>query len=140
MREQAMNRYNSESAGRSRAAINARRFSPLCGLGYAICGQDGMGFTATDPTTGKTIRRLTFEAFDKAVRAAGMTRAARSELLEKRATPEYRLREQVNTQRLQLLAMERREVCPDNRQPRPKPIRTAATVRRLRVNNCGNVN
>ncbi len=42
-----------------------------------------------------------------------MTRAARTELLEKRSRPEYQLREQVNNQRLHLLARERREVSPN---------------------------
>ncbi len=106
---------HSVSDGRRQTALNAWRFGPLCHLGYTVSGRDGEGFTATDPTTGKEIRRITFDAFAKAVRKAGPTPTARSQLLEKRATPEYRMREQVEHQRLQLLAMERREVCPTKR-------------------------
>ena len=133
MREHATTTH----AKHTRVQVDAKRFRPLCRLGFTIRGSNAKGFTATDPVSGKEIRRLTFDAFTKAVRAAGMTRAARSELLEKRSKPEYKARERVNIQRLQLLARERREVCPDKRQPRP--IRTAAPVRRLRINNCGNV-
>ena len=138
MREKATDPY-CERGGRRQSALNAWRFGPLCHLGYTISGSNDTGFKAVDPATGKTIRRLKFENFRRVVRAAGMTRAARSKLLEKRATPEYRLRERVKNQRLTLLELERREVCPSKRQPRPRPIRPAATERRVRLNNCGTV-
>ena len=97
-------------AGGASRQRDAKRFKPLMRLGYSISGWDGDGFTATNLASGKEIRRLTFDAFAKAVRRAGLTPAARSQLLEKRATPEHRMREQVENQRLQLLAMERREL------------------------------
>ncbi len=115
MRERAMYAPSGQ-AGHRQAVRDAQRFSPLLRLGYTISGgHDGKCFTATDPASGKEIRRLTFDAFDKAVRKAGLTPAARSQLLEKRASPDGRLRDQVENQRLQLLAMERREVCPTKR-------------------------
>ena len=129
MREHAMTHDKGESAGRSRAVINARRFGPLCRLGYSISGQDGVGFTATDRATGQEIRRLTFAAFTKAVRQVGLTRTARSELLEKRATPDHQARQDVENQRLHLLARERREVVPPKRTPKTK-ARAAAPARR----------
>ena len=140
MRESAMDTHAARDGCSRQAVTDSKRFGPLCRLGYTIRGSDGKGFSATNPATGTKIRRLTFDAFAKAVRKAGVTRAERSRLLEKRSEPDYQARQDVENQRLHLLAMERREVCPDNRQPRPKPIRTAAPVRRLRVNNCGNVN
>ena len=97
-------------AGGASRQRDAKRFKPLMRLGYSISGCDGDGFTATNLASGKEIRRLTFDAFAKAVRKEGMTRTARSELLEKRASPDGRLREQVECQRLQLLAMESREL------------------------------
>ena len=109
MRERAMDAPSGQT-GHRQAARDAQRFSPLLRLGYKISGRDEEGFTATDPASGKVIRRLTFKAFDKAVQAAGLTRSSRSQLLAKRATSEYRLREQVENQRLQLLAMESREL------------------------------
>ena len=131
-----------EYAIRRRAGVNnpLARFRPLGKLGYTIsCGGDDRGFTAVDKRTGRTIRRLTADAFDKAVRKAGMTRTARSKLLEKRATPDGRLRDQVECQRLQLLEMERREVCPTKRVPKPKAVRTSATAaRQPRVSPCRN--
>ena len=138
MKEYAANTFRSDGAMARIQQVRAR-FSPLSKLGYSISGCDDRGFTAVDKSTGKTIRRLTFDAFDKAVRKAGLTPAARSQLLEKRASPDGRLRDQVENQRLQLLAMERREVCPSKRKPKPKPVRTAAPVRRLRMNNFNNV-
>ena len=114
-----MREYTAQVSGSGGAMAQLQqeraRFSPLCKLGYSISGCDDRGFTAVDKSTGKTIRRLTFDAFDKAVRKAGMTPTVRSELLEKRATPEYRIRAQVESQRLQLLARERREMCPTKR-------------------------
>ena len=127
MREHATTTHANNN---TQAQADARRFGPLCARGYRVSGRDGKGFKATDPASGETIRRLSFKAFDIAVRAAGMTSAARAKLLEKRSTPEHRLRERVANQRLTLLEMERREVCPGKRQPRPKPIHTAAPVRR----------
>jgi len=109
MKERAMDTPQ-DLNGRRHAALDAWRFGPLCRLGYKISGRDEKGFTATDPASGKVIRRLTFRAFDKAVRKAGLTRSSRSQLLAKRATSEHQLREQVENQRLQLLAMERREL------------------------------
>ena len=109
MREYAANTFRSDGAMARIQQVRAR-FSPLSKLGYTISGSDDQGFTAVDKSTNKTIRRLTFAAFAKAVRKAGLTPAARSQLLEKRATPEHRMREQVENQRLQLLERERREV------------------------------
>jgi len=68
-----------------------------------------------DKSTGKTIRRQTYDAFAKAVHKAGTTPTERSRLLAKRASPAGRAREQVENMRLQLLAMERREMCPTKR-------------------------
>ncbi len=113
MREKAMDPLS----GRRQTALNAWRFGPLCRLGYRVSGRDGKGFTAIDLASGKEIRRLTFDVFSKAVKTAGMTRSARARLLTKRATPEHRLREQIEHQRLHLLARERREVCPTKRTP-----------------------
>ena len=103
--------------GRRHAALDAWRFGPLCRLGYKISGRDEKGFTATDPDTGKKIRRLSFSSFDTAVRKAGMTKAARSRLLAERATSHGKARQTVESMRLQLLAMERREVGQSKRKP-----------------------
>ncbi len=138
MRESAMDTHAARDGCSRQAVTDSKRFGPLCRLGYTISGQDGAGFTATDPATGQKIRRLTFAAFTKAVRQVGLTRAARSELLVKRATPEHRLREQVETQRLQLIAMERREVCPTKRTPKTKTRTAAPARRRQRLNNSRN--
>ena len=99
-----------DSAGLTPGQRDAKRFLPLCRLGYRINGKDGRGFNATDPHTGEVIRRLTFEAFDTAVRKAGMTRAARSQLLAERETSHGKAKQIVASMRLQLLAMEQREV------------------------------
>ena len=125
MREHATTTH----AKHTQSQTDAKRFRPLCHLGYQISGRDDKGFTATDPASGETIRRLTFEAFDKAVRTAGLTRAARSKLLEKRATPDHQARQTVENMRLHLLARERREVVPTKRTPKTK-ARAAAPARR----------
>ena len=114
MRERATVRNGS---GLTPGQRDAKRFLPLCRLGYRINGKDGRGFNATDPHTGVQIRRLTFEAFDTAVRKAGMTRAARSQLLAERSTSHGQARQTVESMRLQLLAMERREVGQSKRKP-----------------------
>ena len=118
MKEFAMGTHDDRGVPGRQVVTDRKRFGPLCRLGYTIRGTDAKGFKATDLATGTEIRRLTFDAFSKAVKAAGLTRSARARLLTKRATPEHRLREQIEHQRLQLLAMERREVCPTKRTPK----------------------
>jgi len=138
MKERAMEAH-SVSDGRRQTALNAWRFGPLCHLGYTVSGRDGEGFTATDPATGKEIRRITFDAFAKAVRKAGLTRAARGRVIATRKTPDGKLRDRVERQRLTLLAMERREVCPSKPRPAPRPSRApVTTARRPRMNLCRN--
>jgi len=136
MRENAMGPF-CELGGRRQTALNAWRFGPLCKLGYTISGRDDKGFTATDRATGKEIRRRNFDDFAKAVRASGLTRTCRSRLLTKRATPDHRIRQQLENQRLQLLVMKRREACP-KRTPKAKTRAAAPARRRLRLNNSRN--
>ena len=87
-----------EYAGLTGARRDAKRFGPLCTLGYTISGKDGVGFMALDPDSGKEIRRRNFDDFAKAVVRAGWNK------------PTNKARRQVASQRLHLLAMERREI------------------------------
>ena len=82
--------------------------------------------------SGKPADGYTFEAFAKAVRKAGVTRAVRSRLLEKRSEPDYQARQDVENQRLHLLARERREVVPTKRTPKTKARAAAPARRRVR--------
>ena len=61
MTQKAMSTHATQRGGPGRQAIaDARRFRPLCHLGYQISGSDDKGFRATDPASGEKIRRLTF--------------------------------------------------------------------------------